>query len=437
VAHLHRRAGFSASWSELQRDLAEGAEASINRLVDGKARGVTEGASEEFEATSALLAESALASNEPARLTAWWFYRVLYTPDPIGERLTLLWHDHFATSNSKVDNLSAMHRQNQTFRRFARAPFGVLLNEVIRDPALLLWLDAPSNRKGQPNENLARELLELFTLGIGNYTERDVKETARALTGWTVAGERFANDNSRHDDGEKSILGSKGRWSGSDLLRILLEHPATAMRLARRICRLLMGEGAVEENEVADLAAELRRNELDVGRAVATVIRSRAFFAERNIRSRILDPVGFVAGPVRALGLWDRPPSTLALADWSARLGQDLFYPPNVGGWPGGRSWLTSRTIIARANYAGALVTGSIVGRPEPLDPLDLAGRAGCGDDRESVLRFFATILTGASPSVRSLARWVEAAGPRSSWGPDTARRAVALILASPSAQLA
>src|SRR5262249_52775177 len=156
------------------------------------------------------------------RLKAWWVYRMLFGPDPLGERLTLLWHNHFATSAAKVG--TAVHRQNDLFRAHARAPFGDLLQAAARDPALLVWLDAQANRKGHPNENLARELMELFTLGIGHYSEQDVKEAARALTGWTVVKGVFQKDAGLHDGSDKTILGHKGRWKGGDLVKMLLEH---------------------------------------------------------------------------------------------------------------------------------------------------------------------------------------------------------------------
>src|SRR5262249_31138717 len=156
--------------------------ASIDRLVTGKAR--SQGVPRDFEKVARLLADAAVSAGDPARLKAWWVYRMLFGPDPLGERLALLWHNHFATSNAKVDDLAAMRLQNEVFRALGRRPFGELLTAVVRDPALLLWLDSPANRKEHPNENLGRELLELFTLGIGNYNEDDVKEAARALTGW-------------------------------------------------------------------------------------------------------------------------------------------------------------------------------------------------------------------------------------------------------------
>ena len=329
VVHLHRRAGFGATWDEIQRDLADGPRASVDRLVAGRR---VQGVPANFEATANTLAGAAVASHEAGRLKAWWVYRMLFGPDPLTERLVLLWHNHFATSDEKVRNLAWMYRQNQLFRARARARFDRLLSAAMRDPALLFWLDAPANRKGHPNENLARELMELFTLGVGHYTEKDVKEVARALTGWGLADDDFHENGAQHDDGEKTILGRTGRFKGGDLVALLLKQPATARRLAWRICEWLMGEKGVGAAGLDALAAGLRQHNLDIGWAVETVLRSRAFFAEANLGSRVLGPVEFVVGTARALERFDPPPSNLVLSEWSARLGQDLFYPPNVGG---------------------------------------------------------------------------------------------------------
>jgi uncharacterized protein (DUF1800 family) len=434
VVHLHRRAGLAASWDELHRDLKDGPEASITRILDGTSR--TRGVPDDFESIATLLADAAAAANDPARLKAWWIYRMLFGPDPLGERLTLLWHNHFATSNLKVDDLAAMRRQNELFRRHARAPFGTLLAAVVHDPALLVWLDAPANRKGHPNENLARELMELFTLGIGHYNEADVREAARALTGWTVVDGAFRDGTARHDGDLKMVLGRKGNLNGDDLVGILLEQPATAARLARRLCGLCFGEGAITDEAIAALAGHLRAHNLDVGQGVATILRSRAFFAHANVRSQVVDPVGFVVAPVRALELLDPPPSTLVLADWVARLGQDLFYPPNVGGWPGGRSWLSTRALIGRANYAAALVEGRGIGRPEPLDALAITTRYGRGRSRHDAIACFADLVLGGEPGPGWHARIASALGPVASWGAEAARRAVSLILACPEAQI-
>jgi uncharacterized protein (DUF1800 family) len=441
VVHLHRRAGFAATWSEIQRDLHDGPRASIDRLLAGQA--YTAGVPEQFAEIANLLADRAVTSQDPTRLKAWWIYRMLFGPDPLTERLVLLWHNHFATSNLKVDDLAAMHRQNEVFRSLARAPFGELLNALIRDPALLVWLDAPANRKGHPNENLARELMELFTLGIGHYSEKDVQEAARTLTGWTV-GENgsFAEAPIRHDNAEKTILGKKGRWTGTDLVKILLEHPARAERLAFRICVYFLGEKAMDAAGVKALADGLRQRNLDIAWAVETVLRSQVFFARTNLRNRVLSPVEYVVGAARALELFDPPSSTLVLADWAARLGQDLFYPPNVGGWPAGRSWLTTRSALGRANYAAALVAGKGVGRPGPLDAVALAAGHDHGKDYQTRIGFYLKLLLGTEPTAAWHARLGAALGANARRGsPDFAapallNQAVALILAMPEAQL-
>lgn len=436
VVHLHRRAGFAANWDQLRQALEDGPEASIGRILDGTAH--SSNIPEGFERTAEALAEDAVAAKDPRRLKGWWLYRMLFSPDPLGERLTLMWHDHFATSNAKVDELAAMRRQNDLFREHARAPFGRLLNAAVHDPALLIWLDAPDNRREHPNENLARELMELFTLGVGNYTEDDVKDAARALTGWTVKEGSFREVAARQDAGEKTILGRPGRWGGDDLVKILLAHPATADRLAWRICGLLMGEGAVGRDGLDALALHLREHDLDVGRAVATVLRSRAFFADSNLGTRVLGPAEYVVGAGRALELLDPPPGTLALADWLTKLGQDLFYPPNVGGWPGGRAWLTSQAVVGRANFAGALLGGVRLGLPRPADPSALATRHGRVGGREAILDFYAELLLGAVPGPTWRRRVGEALGAEAvANGPDSARRILAWILASPEAQMA
>jgi uncharacterized protein (DUF1800 family) len=433
VVHLHRRAGFAATWAEVQRDLRDGPAASIDRLLGGKAR--AEGVPADFAGQAARLARLAVEAGDPRRLRAWWFYRMLLGPDPLGERLTLFWHNYFATSAGKVK--TAVYAQNEIFRAWGRAPFGELLLRVLHDPALLLYLDAQANRKGHPNENLARELMELFTLGVGHYTEQDVKEAARALTGWTVSDGRFREDPGQHDGGEKTILGRTGRWQGDDLARILLEHPATAERLAGRLCEHFLSEGAIDRAGVRRLASGLRERHLDVGWAVATILRSRAFFAPENLGTRIIGPAGYVVGAARALELFDPPPSTLILAEFAGNLGQELFCPPNVGGWPGSRSWITTRALVGRANYAAALLEGEAVGRPGAFDALALARRHGRAADLPTAIAFYCELLHGSpsGPAVRE--RLLAALGPKPILEPKTLRRAVGLILTCPEAHLA
>jgi uncharacterized protein (DUF1800 family) len=435
VVHLHRRAGFAATWGEIRRDLKDGPRPSLDRVLAGKA--ATDGVPAEFEKTADLLGRTAATSDAPVRLKAWWLYRMLFGPDPLTERLTLMWHNHFATSNLKVGDRAFMRRQNELFRRLGRGPFGELLGAVVHDPAMLVWLDASSNRKGHPNENLARELMELFSLGIGHYTERDVKEAARALTGWNLDNDAFAEFPGRHDDGEKTILGKTGRWNGDDLVRMVLEHPATSRRLAWRVCELFLSPEAMKTADLGSLADGLRARRLDVGWAVETVLRSRVFFADANLGGRVLSPVEYVVGAARALELFDPPCRTLTLAEWCSRLGEDLFYPPNVGGWPGGPSWLTTRGLIGRANYAAGLASGHGVGLPTPWDPLALAERHARGRGRDAFIGFIAELLLGSEPDRGWHARIADAVGPKVSWDAGAAREVIALILSGPEAQLA
>ncbi len=431
VVHLHRRAAFAASWEELQRDLTDGPQAAVDRLLKGQAR---EDRTNGFDAMARTIGDAAMASGNPGRLKAWWLYRMLMSPDPLGERLTLMWHNHFATSNRKVQDLVRMREQNALLRKHARAPFGELLEAVVKHPAMLVWLDADSNRKGHPNENLAREMMELFTLGLGNYSEDDVQEAARALTGWTIVGDRYEFIEARHDSGEKVVLDHRGPLTGDDLIKTLLEHPATARRLAWRICHTFMGEGVVDEQALSELADDLGSHGLDVGRAVETVLRSERFFSKENLRTRVIGPVEYVVGALRALELCDPPPSTLLLAEWVERMGQDLFYPPNVGGWNEGRVWLTSRTIVARANFAGALVEGRLW-YPARIPHVDeLPARHGNATDLHHSVSWFARLLWGdESPS--AVHEVVEAAQSVKSERPLS--RAVALLLARPEHQLA
>jgi uncharacterized protein (DUF1800 family) len=437
VVHLHRRAAFAAPWKTLQRDLTDGPRPSIDRLLAGEADGGM--AATEFEPLARSIGDAAAASENPSRLKAWWLYRMLMSPDPLAERLTLMWHNHFATSNRKVQDLHQMRGQNELFRRHAQGPFAEMLAAVVKHPATLIWLDADSNRSGHPNENLARELMELFTLGIGNYSETDVKEAARALTGWSVSEGQFQFKKTRHDAGDKNLFGINSPMTGDDLIRKLVENPSTARRLAWRICQTFLGEGTVDDKSLEELAAGLRERQLHVGWAVETILRSQRFFADDNLRMRIVSPVEYVIGTIRALELRDQPPSTLTLAEWTARMGQELFYPPNVGGWNEGRAWLTSRSIVARANFATALVEGRLW-RPEQRPSLqELPQRhavdPGSVDKRplEDSVAWFARLLWGDAPEP-VLRDVVQAAESTKSGQPLAV--AIALLLARPENHL-
>ena len=389
VVHLHRRAGFAATWDRTITDVQAGPEAAIECVLKANS-------SPDFEQMSSVIRDAAVGSSDIARLKAWWLYRMLFTPDPLAERLTLCWHNHFATSNLKLNDVSLMQRQNELLRKYARGGFSELLKAAIQDPTILIWLDADSNRKEHPNENLARELMELFTLGIGHYSELDVKESARALTGWTVARGKFRSDEKIHDTEMKSILGKTGLWAGDDLLKILVEHPATPRRIAFRLCEMLLGESVASDDTLIELAEGLREHDLDIAWAVEKILSSELFFMSHNMGCRVMSPVELLIGTTRTLEIFEPPPSTWLLAEWTKRLGEDLFNPPNVFGWPGGRAWLTSRAIIGRANFASVLVEGGLTMEKRPFNARALAAKYGFVKEAD-VGDFYSQLLLGRS----------------------------------------
>lgn len=427
VSHLHRRAGFGATWEELQRDLEDGPQEAINRLLAGEA--YTTGVPADFSNMSDVIADAAVAAGHPERLKAWWCYRMVFSPDPLTERLAMMWHNHFATSNLKVADVGLMREQNELFRSCGRRPFGELLQRVVKHPAMLVWLDADSNRQQHPNENLARELMELFSVGVGRFTEDDVKNAARALTGWTARRGQFRQVAAYHDGGEKSFLGKQGAFAGDDILEMVLADEGTEKRLAWRLCSVFFGENVVGDKLLDELAADLRANGLDVGWAVERILRSEAFFSNPNLGSRVLGPVEFVVGAVRALEMFDPPPSTLVLAEWTARLGQDLFYPPNVFGWRGGRDWLTTRSLIGRAAFAAQLAEGGL-GQPQG----GAVATQGRDWDLESLVQRISELLV-VSTSDRFCRRVVDAVSANPPEG-DSWRQVCQAVLASPEAQL-
>jgi uncharacterized protein (DUF1800 family) len=216
VSHLHRRAGFAAPWTVLQRDLRAGPTASVDRLLKGEATSGDGSPALEFESTLDSMAAQLSPSADLTRIQSVWLYRMIFTPHPLRERMTLFWHNHFATSNAKVQNPDLMQRQNTLLRSLALGDFRALVSAIGKDPAMLIWLDSTINKKAKPNENYAREVMELFTLGRGHYSEKDIQEAARAFTGWFVVRDQFQEVPRQHDDGIKTVLGRAGKWDGGD-----------------------------------------------------------------------------------------------------------------------------------------------------------------------------------------------------------------------------
>lgn len=290
-------------------------------------------------------------------LRAWWIKQLRATKRPLQEKLTVFWHGHWATSAEKVKNPYGLWQQNQTLRKFAAGNFKKMAVAMSQDPAMLFYLDNAQSKAAHPNENYARELMELFTLGIGHYTEDDIKNSARAFTGWTVSRERvqFADVKFLHDDGEKEFMGRKGRFTAYDILDIIFEQPACATHVPRKLWSFF-----AHENPDEPLVAALGRSFKDGGWEVKPLLRriflSREFYSKAAVRTQIKSPVQWLLGAARSL---DAPlPHQAVCQGILHMLGQDLLAPPSVKGWDGGYAWITTNSLLSRYNFAGVLVKG-------------------------------------------------------------------------------
>ncbi len=338
AAHLVRRAGFGMPPAAVEEALAAGPRAAAEKLL----RGDSPSSDEAFASETAFK----LGSLDAAQ--ASWVYRMLRGTHPAGEKLALFWHGRFATSVRKVENVRLMLRQIDLFRKKGAGPFGDLLLEVTRDPAMLVWLDGNSNRRGQPNENLAREIMELFSLGIGNYNEDDIKEAARALTGWHVKDDEFWNNERAHDTGEKKIFGKTGTFGGEDVVRLCAAQPACAEFIATKLF-----EYYVHASPSPQLRREIGKayasSGLKTGDFLVRLLSSRVFYSPRAQRAIVATPADFAVGSLRTLSA---TASTRAVARAMAAMGQELLAPPSVKGWDLGLSWLSSPTLLSRLRYA-------------------------------------------------------------------------------------
>jgi hypothetical protein len=381
AGHLYRRAAFGASWGELQTAVEGGHERTIELLLRGRP-------DPDGDALFVTMARAIRNSNNGPQLPALWLYRMLYSTHPLKEKLTLFWHNHFATSNLKVQNAGYMLGQYELMRAHAQGSFRTLLVEMSRDPAMMVWLDTIQSTRRQPNENYARELMELFSLGImngrrpgqRNYTEQDIREAARAFTGWRIDNGRAAFRADDHDDTEKNVLGQRGRWRGDDIVRICLEQESAPYFICRKLFKFLVSETIAPTPELLEPLAEEFRRDYNFGALVERVLRSNLFFSPQAYRSKVKQPVDYALGIVRGLeghgaGEGRRGIGSIALAAALEGLGQRLFYPPSVAGWDGGQAWLNGQTFLLRQNLALALssTTDDRFGRR--TDPAELVRR--------------------------------------------------------------
>jgi uncharacterized protein (DUF1800 family) len=292
-------------------------------------------------------------------LRGWWLNEMLTTDSPLTERMTLFWHNHFTSSLQKVRSPVLMYRQNLLLRRYAGGSFAELLHAVSKDAAMLVYLDTAANRRGQPNENFAREVMELFTLGEGHYTEQDVKEAARAFTGWSIEPEtgEFRFRPFLHDAGEKTVFGRSGDLDGDAVLDLLLARPETSRFVAAKLWREFVSPAPADERERAELERAARTFR-ETGYSIRAVLRdlllSEAFWAPVNRGTLVKSPADLVVGTLRQFRIDYSDPLPFVLA--MRQLGQDLLAPPNVKGWPGGEAWISSKTLLARRQFVERLL---------------------------------------------------------------------------------
>ncbi len=299
-------------------------------------------------------AEAAERNRRYEGLRGWWIHEMATTPSPLTERMTLFWHGHFTSGQDKVPYPQLMARQNALLRRYALGSFAQMLHAVAKDPAMLLYLDGAGNRKGRPNENFAREVMELFTLGEGHYTQRDVSEAARAYTGWSLDPDTRAYvwRADWHDGGEKTVLGHAGTFDGDAVLDLLLAEPQTATFIVTELWREFVSE-TPDPAQIEAIAARFRASGYDIAVALRGLFLTDAFWNERNRGALVKSPAQFVVGTLRAFDVDDN--DMTPLAGTLRNLGQNLFAPPNVKGWPGGTTWINSTTLLAREQFVEQL----------------------------------------------------------------------------------
>jgi uncharacterized protein (DUF1800 family) len=391
AAYLLRRAGFGPTAAEVEEHVALGLEGAVSRLVDYE--------TVDNSALDTRLTQLGLNLDQLFDLYFWWVYRMLYTARPLEEKLTLFWHGHFATSFAKVNDTRLLLRQNELFRRLATGDFEEMLVEVSKDPAMLIWLDNFLSVKEAPNENYGRELVELFSLGIGNYTETDVKEIARCFTGWTLSGGfEFAFVAGIHDTGAKAVLGNairagRGIEDGLEVCRILADHPVTAAFLARKLWRFFAA-GEVPERVLDAMTSAYEAGDHSIREMLRVVFTSEEFYARAVTDEQIKSPTELFVGTLRTLEA-DR--NIVEFAGFrffiyhTLLMGQTLFLPPNVKGWDGGRKWINTSTLLARDSFASAVATTRGPGY-QLVDVGDLVGRSGA-TTAEEVVDAFAELL--------------------------------------------
>lgn len=334
---------------------------------------------------------------ETRRVAFWWLDRMLRSGHPLQEKMTLFWHGHFATGEEKVRDYRKIKLQIDTLRTGALGSFRDLLTAIAKDPAMLVFLDATYNVKGAPNENFGREVMELFTLGVGNYTEDDIREAARAFTGWSNDDLEFRFDQSKHDTGDKTFFGKTGAFDGDDILAMILDQDQTATYIASKLYRFFVRED-VPPDFARELGAVLRDSDYRIADFLSTLFLSEDFYCDASVATHIMSPTELIVSTYRKLGLTEMPgipdPHTIGRT-----LGQILLYPPTVAGWSEGRAWITPGLLFERGNFAREVMFPDMISFVDPNhEPGDIVRRT--NDNINAGMDIMAaTLEEGAAPS--------------------------------------
>jgi uncharacterized protein (DUF1800 family) len=395
AAHLLNRATFGGTPGEIEATRRKGLTFAIRDLVDvssdaanlpppawahprniGAQRMEIKGAKDRGENVQEKTREVRMTEGENILdLRRWWLERMMYGPAPLLEKMTLFWHGHFATSVQKVKDAYWMWLQNDTLRRNAFGSFATLVKKMSRDPAMMLYLDLAQSRREHPNENWARELMELFTVGIGNYTEQDIREAARSFTGYRIdlTTQQFHFRPMQQDVGPKNFTGRSGQLNGDDIINILVSKPACAQFIGRKLWRFFV-EDEPPQPVVDAVASSLRAHNYEIRPVLREILSSAEFYSERAMGTQIKGPVQYIVQTSKLLEA--QLPSSVVAQNAMRQMGQILFAPPNVKGWDGGKSWISTSTLLFRYNFSNYLINGDAM---LPMSPQKRANGADVG----------------------------------------------------------
>jgi uncharacterized protein (DUF1800 family) len=463
AAHLLNRAGFGGTPDEIETLHQAGPEAAVERLLHppneqenleesrtwmepqdlrSQLRKLGQLKSNPEEMRKTLNAMEIEQRDEIIDLRNWWLGRMRSTPAPLVEKMTLFWHGHFATGMQKVRNAHWMWRQNETFRRYGLGNFKTLLHKISRDPAMMIYLDLAQSRKEHPNENWARELMELFTLGIGHYSEQDIRESARAFTGYRInlTNQQFRFEPRQQDTGRKEFLGRSGNFSGDDILNLIVEQPACPEWISRKLCRFFVADEP-SPSLVSAVADALQQSNFEMRPVLQELFQSAEFYSERVIRTQIKSPIQFLVQSCKLLET-TLPPRALA-QNALLQMGQLIFAPPNVKGWDGGKSWISTSTLLFRDNFANYLLNGT-AGHPNApaalqRAPVELAKiiPAELRDQPDKLIAHLARRLFQTQPNDKQtqiFLAYLQSRAPDR--GDETMRRLLHLMMSTPQFQL-